>query len=570
VLSIDLDVVRARYNALKTALGADLHFAVKANAHPSVLLTLRNAGAGFDIASAEEARIVASLGVPPDRMLFSAPVRTDHDVEVARQIGVTQFVADSGDEVARLGRVAGQVDVILRLAVDSVGSRWSLSSKFGAAIEHLPSLAAAAVGAGLRVAGVSFHVGSQAESLAVWGRAIHQAARALELLASEGHEPQLLNVGGGFPVQYDRPVPPISEVAAEITRAVDAFAPFPVRLVAEPGRYLVAEAGRVRAEVVSTSLRGDRRWIYLNVGSFNGLFEAGRTGGSLPLPIRLDRPATSDHELLSVFAGASCDGDDVLGEERAFPADVRGGDTVTIGNAGAYSLSYVTPLCGLVPLAVQATTRDRAADVGDGFRVRRVRAGDDALTICTDIEAEVFSRAGYLGEDGTLDEFRAYDEQSVFVLVEHQGKPVACLREVVPGPLEFKTVKDFELFPLAHPWLEQIGRPRVAEVGTVATLPDSRGLEAAQWCYVVGWAGAVARGTTHWVASIDSRLLRYFRESYGFDFVDIGPEADYFGSLTTPVIMDLTTAAPKVMAASEAMRERAIATPLLDFDLPVR
>jgi hypothetical protein len=313
-------------------------------------------------------------------------------------------------------------------------------------------------------------------------------------------------------------------------------------------------------------MRGDRRWIYLNAGSFNGLFEAGRNGGALPLPIHLNRPAVSDDEVLSIFAGSSCDGDDVLGEERAFPADIRAGDAVTIANAGAYSLSYVTPLCGLNPLVAVAHTEVRCADLGDGYRVHRIVQDDRQMAECVDLESTVFEAAGFLGSDGTLGEFREYDDQSVFVLLEHHGDPIACLREIVHGPREFKTLKDFEISPSADRWLRAVGREHLAEVGTVATVPTARGVIAAQYCYAVAWTGAVARGTTHWVASIDSTLLGYFRNEYGFDFVDLGPEIDYFGSPTTPVVLELLPALLTVGANHTGMKAILANAPLLDAE----
>lgn len=563
VLALDLDVITARYESLRDALGAELFFAIKANAHPAVILALRNAGSGFDVASAHEAELAARLGVAPAKMIFSAPVRTDRDLQVARDLGVGLYVADSLDEVSRLRRLGAPVDVLLRLAVDSLGSRWSLSTKFGAAIEHLPMLANVAADGGLRVRGVSFHVGSQAESLGVWARAVHQAGRALAQLAADGHDIAILNLGGGFPVHYDRTVPAVGEIAEEIKRAVADHAPQATRLLAEPGRYLVAEAGAVRATVLSTSMRGDRRWIYLNAGSFNGLFEAGRNGGALPLPIRLERRPASDEEVLSVFAGSSCDGDDVLGEERAFAADVHAGDMVTIGNAGAYSLSYVTPLCGLEPIRVIADTRARSADLGDGHSAHRCVVSDPGFAACIDLERAVFEGVGFLGSDGTLEEFREYDQQSSFVMLEKDGIPIACLREILPGPLPLKTLKDFAIFAGAKRWLAEVGPSHITEIGTVSTLPRARGATAAQHCYAVAWASAIARGTTHWVASIDSDLLEYFRTVYGFDFVDLGPEEEYFGSPTTPVALDLRET-EKIRATHPDMASLLARAPVLD------
>lgn len=358
-LQLDLTVVRTRLAELRTALpGARVYYAVKANPAPEVLAAVAASGAGFDVASPGELGLALAAGADPSAVCHANPVRTPADVTAAHAAGVPLFVTDSAEDLAVLAVRAPGADVLVRLAVDEQGSATPFGGKFGCSRSEAAALLGRAGELGLRAAGLSFHVGSQQTRPAAWAEAI-AAAAAVTFAAGLPRLP-LLDLGGGFPVRYREPVPPLARFAEAIREAVRcSFPQDPPELACEPGRFLVAEAGELHADVVRVSRRHDgRRWVYLNVGRYGGLAET--EGESIGYRLRTARDG--DPSAPAVLAGPTCDGDDVLYREVALPATLRAGDRVTFLAAGAYTASYSSVgFNGLPPLAVRCT--DRGADI---------------------------------------------------------------------------------------------------------------------------------------------------------------------------------------------------------------
>jgi ornithine decarboxylase len=145
-------------------------------------------------------------------------------------------------------------------------------------------------------------------------------------------------VGGGFPVSYRDPAPSMADCAAAVSAAVSShFGDDHPPLAIEPGRVIVATAGTIRASVIAVADR-DRRWVYLDVGRYNGLAET--ENEYIAYRLTVSRPSDMDGPV--VIAGPTCDGDDVLYQHTAYslPLDLRAGDRVDILDAGAYTASY--------------------------------------------------------------------------------------------------------------------------------------------------------------------------------------------------------------------------------------
>ena len=116
-----------------------------------------------------------------------------------------------------------------------------------------------------------------------WKRDLKAAAK---LLTKAGLKPRLLDIGGGFPVRHVKPIPSIEVIGEVINAALEAF-PAQVRVIAEPGRFLVSDAGYFVCRVIGTATRGGKRWMHWDAGVFGGVIEAaakgakGRTKGSV-------------------------------------------------------------------------------------------------------------------------------------------------------------------------------------------------------------------------------------------------------------------------------------------------
>jgi ornithine decarboxylase len=346
-LVIDLDIVERNFRSLSAALPhCRQHFAVKCLPDATVLRTLAALGCGFEVASAGEIRFLRECGLFSDAIVFAAPIKSRADIAYAYEVGVRRFVADSTDEIDKLAELAPGTDVLLRLSVDSAGSVMPLSQKFGVMPGDVVPLAVRAEQGGLVPSGLTFHVGSQAEDLGVWQKALVLVAETMEALARRGIRIKEVDLGGGFPATYGNDVPDVGAIGRAVADGV-ASLPYEVALLAEPGRYLVASAGELHAQVIGRALRFDEQWIYVNAGVYHGLAEASPGVAGLAFPVRTGAMSASVDALQScVVAGHSCDGTDVIGRFD-LPTDLAVGDELIFEHAGAYCLSYVTQFCGI-------------------------------------------------------------------------------------------------------------------------------------------------------------------------------------------------------------------------------
>ena len=344
---MDLRVVEERFAELRAALpSVRPYYAVKANPAPEVLRLLARLGAGFDVASPGEVRLCVEAGAEPGSLSYGNPIAKPAEIGFAHSNAVRQFVVDCAGGLDAVALAAPGSAVLVRFAVADTGSRTPFGDKFGASPDAAADLLARAPSVGLRAAGVSFHVGSQQVDPGAWDRGIALAAK----LAAGLDEP-LINLGGGLPVEYAEPVPPLTAYADAILASLPAhFGARVPALMIEPGRLLVAEAGTIRTEVVQVAERSDRRrWVYLDVGRYNGMAECENEAIAYRL-VSLDASGPAGPVVL---AGPTCDGDDVLYRRTRceLPLRLRAGDRLDVLAAGAYTASYASVgFNGIAPL----------------------------------------------------------------------------------------------------------------------------------------------------------------------------------------------------------------------------
>jgi ornithine decarboxylase len=195
---------------------------------------------------------------------------------------------------------------------------------------------------GLVAYGLSFHVGSQQRNPRMWDGALKASATVFKDLAERGIQLAMINLGGGFPTRYLKPIPGVRAYGQTIFRALRKhFGNRIPETIIEPGRGMVGNAGVIEAEVVLISRKSEhdpQRWVYLDIGKFNGLAET--MDEMIRYPIRTDR----DDDLMSpcVIAGPTCDSVDVLYEKEPYllPVSLEIGAKVLIEGTGAYTTTY--------------------------------------------------------------------------------------------------------------------------------------------------------------------------------------------------------------------------------------
>ena len=132
LLVVDCEQVRRQYRALRAALpGVDLHYALKPLPHASVVATLKDEGAFFDLATTGEVELVKAQGIAPERCIHTHPIKRDSDIRDALRFGVTTFVADNPDEIRKFVRYRKRAELLLRVCFRSPTAVCDLSKKFG-------------------------------------------------------------------------------------------------------------------------------------------------------------------------------------------------------------------------------------------------------------------------------------------------------------------------------------------------------------------------------------------------------------------------------------------------------
>jgi ornithine decarboxylase len=346
-LIVDLDVVAQAYKLLRRYMPlAKIFYAVKANPAPEVVGLLRDLDASFDVASPNEIDLCMERGVGAERISFGNTIKKERDIAYAFDRGVKLYAFDSACELEKLARAAPGSRVFCRILVESTGAEWPLSRKFGCAPEMAVELLRQAKGMGLDPYGVSFHVGSQQTKIDQWDSAIERAARMFWALAETDINLRMVNVGGGFPAKYRGDVPGVAQYANAVMGAITRhFGNDLPEIIIEPGRSLVGDAGVIHSEVVLISRKAEndeKRWVYLDVGKFNGLAET--MDEAIRYRIKTPYEGSGVATGPVVLAGPTCDSADILYEKSRYrmPLDLKVGDRVEILSTGAYTSSYAS------------------------------------------------------------------------------------------------------------------------------------------------------------------------------------------------------------------------------------
>jgi len=360
---IDHDELRSNYAVFKDNLPrVQAYYAVKANPDPVIVKTLFEAGASFDVSSIAEFNIVydniKELSEQEqhqwiwDNIIYANPIKAE---ETLRELDKYQplMTFDNREEVFKIRDHSPNARVVLRLRVSNAGAMVELSSKFGASHDEALELIFEAVNAGLTVAGLSFHVGSQTTNFENYMQAINMAALIFKEVKERGYDKMdLLDIGGGFPAPYDESVKPFSELAKRINTELDRLIPEDIKIIAEPGRFMVATTATAVSKIIGKAVRHGKLCYYIDDGvyhTFSGVifdhcqyhFDAFKEGPT---------------QICTVF-GPTCDGLDVISMTEELPEDLQRGDLLSSKNIGAYSGATSTYFNGFPPAKVIQVNR---------------------------------------------------------------------------------------------------------------------------------------------------------------------------------------------------------------------
>jgi diaminopimelate decarboxylase len=363
---------RERLEALRKAFRRReplICYALKANSNRALCAVLARAGAGADIVSAGELERARRAGFAPEQTVFSGVGTTAEEMAAGLRAGLLTFNVESSEELDALARVAGRLKrrapVSVRVNPDVNAkthphiTTGRAENKFGVETEEALALyRRAARDKRLRVVGVQSHIGSQITDVAPYRRAAASVARTMRKLETMGIRLSHIDIGGGIGISYKDETPLALAALARVIE--EAFAPWPdARLLLEPGRYLVADAGILLTRVLYRKKTSKRRFVIVDAAMTDlprpALYNAWH-------PVEAVKPRRGRSLLVDVV-GPVCESGDFLARERRLPPLERG-DLLAVRKAGAYGFA----------MSSQYNSRPRAAEaLVDGGQVRLVR-----------------------------------------------------------------------------------------------------------------------------------------------------------------------------------------------------
>ncbi len=369
------DQIAERLGLFEQALGGRDHlicYAVKANSALAILKLLADRGAGFDIVSGGELeRVKAAAPEALGRVVFSGVGKTAQEINLALGAGILQFNVESEGELALLAQCARKMKVKARFALRvnpdvfaethpyiSTGLR---EHKFGIDIKKaLGIYKSVAQDKWLEAHGVSVHIGSQIRSAEPFGAAMERVAKLAGQLAREGIALKTIDAGGGLGIDYHGgsfdAAAKVNEYAAALEKALGSFKG---RLLLEPGRFIVGQAGALVARVVTVKKNGKKTFVITDAAMNDlirpALYQAHHE--IVPVRQRAGRARVVD------VVGPVCETGDFFARDRKLAA-VEAGDLVALLDAGAYGMAQSS----------NYNTRPRAAEVlVEGGKVRLIR-----------------------------------------------------------------------------------------------------------------------------------------------------------------------------------------------------
>jgi ornithine decarboxylase len=354
---VDHDALRRNYREFKRYLPrVQAYFAVKANPLPEIVRTLYREGASFDVASMPEFNIVYDniRDMAPkrrqdwiwDKIIYANPNKPVETLEELNQYKPL-VTFDNAEELLKIRDHAPQAGVALRIKVANTGAMVELSSKFGAAPGEAVDLILLAERLGLTCEGLSFHVGSQTTNFDNYVQALALCSGIYKEANDRGYRKMnLVDIGGGFPARYDDSVKPFRELARVINNELERLFPKDVQILAEPGRFLVANAGYTVSKVIGKAVREGKPSYYIDDGVYHSY--SGVIFDHCKYPVRAFKKGATK---LSAVYGPTCDALDVISMAENLP-ELDRNDLVYSEKIGAYSHASSTHFNGFPPAKV--------------------------------------------------------------------------------------------------------------------------------------------------------------------------------------------------------------------------
>ena len=359
---IDHEKIRKNYLEFKSYLpSVQVYYAVKANSNPEIVKTLFDLGCSFDVASMPEFMIVYEKikNMPKkqrqdwiwDNIIYAntiKPIETLQALDHYKPL----VTFDNYEELKKIREFAPHAGLVLRLRVPNTGSMVELSSKFGADPGEAVDLIACAFAMGLVVEGLSFHVGSQCTNFENYIAALQLSSNIIkETETRTGQKIRILDIGGGFPVKYHPGVRSVKVLAKKLETEIKRLFPPDMEILAEPGRFLVANTCTLVAKVIGKAYRDGKPGYYINDGVYHTY--SGQVFDHVNYPVIAFKEGETQ---ISAVFGPTCDAFDTITLSAELP-DLEINDLVYSENMGAYTIASSTFFNGFPPAKIAHINR---------------------------------------------------------------------------------------------------------------------------------------------------------------------------------------------------------------------
>jgi len=356
VLIVDHKKIRQNYKEFTEALPrVQAYYAVKANSNPEIVKMLYKMGASFDVASFPEFMIAYEniKNMPHkkrqdwiwDKIIYANTIKQEETLHKLDQFKPL-VTFDNIDELRKIKVHCPHAGLVLRIRVPNTGSMVELSSKFGAHPGEAVDLILEAFKIGLVVEGISFHVGSQCNNFENYIQALQLSSSILKEAESRGHKINILDIGGGFPVKYNSKAKSFKALAKKLNSEINRLFPKTMEILAEPGRFMVANAATLVTKVIGKSVRDQKTCYYLDDGVYHTF--SGIVFDHCTYPLKAFKKG--ELKVCAAF-GPTCDAFDTISVAENLP-ELQIGDYVYAENIGAYSIASSTYFNGFPPAKV--------------------------------------------------------------------------------------------------------------------------------------------------------------------------------------------------------------------------
>ncbi len=332
-------------------LDAQVCYAVKANGNLAVVATLARLGAGADVVSLGELEIALAAGVPAARIVFSGVGKSEAEMAAALKAGILQINVESEPELRQLSRIAASLGVVAPAAIrinpdvdalthdkistgrkeNKFGIEWTAAHRVFGEAAQLPNV---------RLTGIAVHIGSQLTCVEPFVAAFRRLRDLVVMLRTDGHAITTLDLGGGLGVPYgDESLPELPSPEAYAAAVRHTVGDLQCRLILEPGRLLVANAGILVTRVLYVKAGATRTFVIVDAGMNDLLRPALYDAYHAIVPLIQPAP---DGELREVdVVGPVCETSDTFGIGRLLPP-IAAGDVLALRTAGAYGAAMAS------------------------------------------------------------------------------------------------------------------------------------------------------------------------------------------------------------------------------------